>query len=149
MLLVNTIENLSYNSSERERLDAEYRALKTEWEKQLDAASNIDDDAQYCEECEKIENGIEREMNAKYLECFAAQFPECKNAWFCNVVSELAAGECKYLSDKQYVCFSRYVCGKDKNFWKSGKTYCRVNNNLVTITIYKGGKKTILKENLK
>lgn len=133
--MVDTIERISYNMEERERLYAEYEDIRHEIESTNEYFDSVVDTVTD-EEFDELENKL-YEMNElskhAYLKCFAAQFPKCRNKWFCDIILGMPAdGISRRISRRQNECFSRYTKG-DKHNWKTNETYCRVSNRFVTL----------------
>ena len=148
--MINTIERISYNMTEREKLDAELKAAEAELKafsaKVDDILAEIADEEYDAAEAElTAQEDILRDKRSKcWLRAFAAQFPKTRNEWFTDVVGKLAEegkadGEEHHITAKQYDCFSRF-CKNDKDTWRDQKTYCRVENYFVTLTLLKYGK---------
>ena len=152
--MINTIECISYNVAERERLHTELEAAEAElkaYSREVDCileklAETATDEEYDAKETElTYHEDVLREIRAKcWLRAFAAQFPKTRNEWFTGVIGKLAEegkadGEEHHITAKQYDCFSRY-CRDDKDTWRERKTYCRVGNYFVTLTLLKYGK---------
>ena len=148
--MINTIERISYNMAEREKLDAELKAAEAELKafsaKVDDILAEIADEEYDAAEAElTAQEDILRDKRSKcWLRAFAAQFPKTRNEWFTGVIDKLveegkADGEEHHITAKQYDCFSRY-CRDDKDTWRERKTYCRVGKYFVTVRLLKYGK---------
>lgn len=148
--MINTIERISYNMAEREKLDAELKAAEAELKafsaKVDDILAEIADEEYDAAEAElTAQEDILRDKRSKcWLRAFAAQFPKTRNEWFTGTINGLvedgkADGEAHHITAKQYDCFSSY-CRDDKDTWREQKTYCRVGNYLVILTLLKYGK---------
>lgn len=152
--MINTIECLSYNMAEREKLYTEFESAEVELkaysrevdyilEKLAETATDEEYDAKEAELT--FREDVLREIRAKcWLRAFAAQFPKTRNEWFTGVINKFieegkADGEAHHITAKQYDCFSRF-CKDDKDTWREHKTYCRVGNYFVTLTLLKYGK---------
>ncbi len=134
--MVDTIERICYNMAERTRLYAEYEDIRRKIESMNEYFDSVLDNVTD-EEFDELTNKI-YEMNElskhAYLKCFAAQFPKCRNKWFCDIILGMQADGIthKRISRRQNECFSRYTKG-DKDNWKTNETYCRVGNMFVTL----------------
>ena len=152
--MINTIERISYNMAERERLHTELEAAEAElkaYSREVDCileklAETATDEEYDAKETElTYHEDVLREIRAKcWLRAFAAQFPKTRNEWFTSVIDKLveegkADGEEHHITAKQYDCFSRY-CRDDKDTWRERKTYCRVGKYFITIRLLKYGK---------
>lgn len=144
--MVNTIGNVSYNTKERDKLYAEYLTAK----KESDAISKeilaIEDDAEYERRLSEIDKANKKVL-AAYKKCFAAQFHKCKNEWFSKVVNGLREKEYMVISKKQYECFIKFASDTDENGWRSGESYCRVGDYLVTL-VWHNALRAIKKEQI-
>ena len=147
--MINTIERISYNMAEREKLDAELKAAETELKafsaKVDDILAEIADEEYDAAEAElTAQEDILRDKRSKcWLRAFAAQFPKTRNEWLTDVIGKLAKegkadGKEHHITAKQYDCFSRY-CRDDKDTWRERKTYCRVGKYFITIQLLKYG----------
>ena len=131
--MIDTIRDETYNHKERSALYAEYKSLSDKHSKMLEFSDSIDDDDEYDEYFETI-YAVSALKKVAYLKCFAAQFHKCRNSWFAKVVDELPEdGRYKRISEKQYCIFKRYAYDEDRDNWRTGESYCRVGNYLITL----------------
>lgn len=152
--MINTIERISYNTDERNRLyeelqaaEAELKAYSTEVDYILEELAETATDEEYDRKEKELtfHEDILREARSKcWLKCFAAQFPRVRNEWFVNVINKFieegkADGEARHITSRQYDSFNKY-CKEDRNTWRERKTYCRVGKYFITLTLLKYGK---------
>lgn len=153
--ILDTINKPMYNRKQREKLFAEMQITEQKKKKIWDAFDNkidaLDDAARNAavsgntEEEQSINKKIDffdNKLN-EFLEkinkiidhqclcCFAAQFPNTKNQWFCNVIENFVndgkINENFHISLRQYEIFSKYAAHENLAD-RDRRTYCRVNN---------------------
>lgn len=133
-----------YNLKERTKLDNELCSLETQREKAL---SLIPNEECYDDEYDSTYEKYKELILSQFRKCFAAQFPKTYNKWFINIVYSLPLNKWKNITAKQYYAFSQYAGNEDCDSWKTGESYCRVDNMLVTL-IWKNSHRAIKVESL-
>ena len=120
----------------RAKLLSECRELETAIKvklAELDADDTLSDD-----ECDRLSEEAFNEYRAehmrKWTEAFFLQFPK-RRGWFADTFIA-SFGECdnRQLSIKQTEVVAKY-CVSDEASWKTGKTYCRAGDKMVTLDI--------------
>lgn len=122
------------NNEMRRKLLNECHRIRADWKSRIDAlyADDCLDDDELEDKRSAIQAWYDAEYNPRFWRAFALQFP-CRTGWFANTfVASFGTCENKRLSVKQTEVFSRY-CVQDDSTWKTGKTYCRVGDKLVTL----------------
>lgn len=127
---VNTISCASYNFNQRKNLEKILVSAEKKFNMILDSALDDEKDDELFNL--ELEQAKEEKFQA-WLDCFAAQFHKCRNDWFLKVINNFERGKYHQISEKQFRCFSKYAFDKDDNFWKTGETYCRCGDALITL----------------
>ena len=123
------------NYSKRDRIHKQWLSLSQERD---NAITNTDNTIKDYDECEQAINAIYAEYNPKidalWILEFAYEYPEPRSKWFTDVFCTSFVDGTTTISQKQADIFSQY-CEEDQETWRSGNTYCRVGNRLVTLTL--------------
>lgn len=100
---------------------------------ELDADDTLSGD-EYDRLSEEAFDEYRAEHTRKWTEAFFLQFPK-RRGWFADTFIA-SFGECdnKQLSIKQTEIVAKY-CVSDDATWKTGKTYCRAGDKMITLDI--------------
>lgn len=134
-LAVDTVNSV-YNFEERRMLSEKFFELEEEYKAKEAALDKIEDDDAWEKLFEEIHTGkdsITERKRRQWIRCFAAQFPKTKNEWFANVINDFEPEKEHQITAKQFEAFHRYARKDDNESWRTGKSYCRCGDYLVTL----------------
>ena len=132
MMPMYPFDHIHRNWDKRLFLHREAERLLEQLNREMDEATDIEDDDKYDARMEEINVTTKARFDEIYHTERALCFPESRNEWFKNFVASFADGTTR-ISEKQYYVFARY-CEEDDDTWRTYSKYCRVGDRFITLT---------------
>jgi hypothetical protein len=125
-------DNIRRNWNVRSKLHSKAERLLSQYEIEMENATEIENDDEFDARMDEIDNTIMNHFWDIYKTEFALCYPESRNEWFINFVNSFPEGRTS-LSEKQYNVFKKH-CEDNDETWKTYTCYCRVGNKLISLT---------------